>query len=200
MANQQTQESSEAHDNDVVILGALEVIAKATEQCLEQAEEIIAEYWVWVDKSNKALRAAKSQAHSVGDTVGISSKKMAYTGPRIEKMQSGTGASKQIKPRIIWCFYPFNNIRRKSGAPKKNTSVKFSQMGERIKMTSNKEYSHSSLVRRSVGWDAAKIITTEKKLMPIRERLEALSNARVVLSKVDKRINRINQRYAETNL
>lgn len=62
MANQQTQESSEGHDKDVLILGVLVEIGKATEQCLEQAEEIIAEYWMWVDKSNKALRAASHDA------------------------------------------------------------------------------------------------------------------------------------------
>ncbi|MFT5715849.1 MAG: hypothetical protein ACI9T7_000022 [Oleiphilaceae bacterium] len=199
MVNQQIQESTAhySHKKDVVMAGALTEIHNATEQCLEQAEEIIAEYWMWVAKSNKALKQAKSQAHSSGDTTGVKAKKMAYTGPRIEKMQSGSGSNKRVKPRIIWCFYPYSDMRLKSGTPKANSAVKFSQMGQRIKMTSNKEYSQSSLVRRSVGWDASKMLKTEMKLMPIRERLEALNKARVELSKVDKRINRITKLYVE---
>ncbi|MCP3896006.1 MAG: hypothetical protein GY706_15460 [Bacteroides sp.] len=49
----------------------------------------------------------------------------------------------------------------------------------------------------SAGWDAPKIIETEKKLMPIRERIEALHKARITVNKVPKRINRIANKYEE---
>jgi hypothetical protein len=199
MVNQQVEESTvhSTHKEDEVMKGALKAIHNTTQQCLEQAEEIIAEYWMWVDESNKALKQAKSQAHSSGDSLGVKVKKAAYTGPRIEKMQSGSGSNKRIKPRIIWCFYPYSDMRLKSGSPKGNKAVKFSQMGQRIKMTSNKEYSQSSLIRRCVGWDASKMLKTEMKLMPIRERLEALNKALVELTKVGKRIKRITNLYME---
>lgn len=160
-----------------------------------QAENIINDYWFWTDEANQSLRAAKAQAKKNGDKEGVDKKRFANIGPRIEKSKTTSIVGTGFKPRIVWSVYPNTTVRRKPGTTDKGT--KFSQFSTRIKMSNNSEYRLSTLVKYSVGWNTQKVIETEKKLMPIREQIEALHKARVTISKVPKRINRIANKYEE---
>lgn len=161
----------------------------------EQAERIIADYWVWVSEANQSIRSARAQAKRNGDSEGVLNKKYSNIGPRIEKSKTTSGGGDYVKPRIVWSLYPNTAVRRMPGETARG--VKFSQFGTRIKMSNNSEYRLSTLARYSVGWNAQKIIETEKKLMPIREQIEALHKARVAINKVPKRIHRIAKKYEE---
>lgn len=161
----------------------------------QRANNIITEYWVWTDDANQSLRAAKKQAAKSGDSDDIKRKRYSNIGPRIEKSKTTSGGGTDFKPRIVWSVYPNTPVRRMPGSTDKGT--KFSQFSTRIKMTNNSEYRLSTLAKYSVGWNTQKIIETEKKLMPIREKIEALHKARVAINKVPKRINRIAKKYED---
>lgn len=173
------------------------IIDEKIEQLVNEASLIISSYWVWTDNANQSIRSAKEQAKKRGDTDDILKRRYSNIGPRIEKSKTTYGSRETNKPRLVWCFYPNEPIRRRAG--KSANGVKFTQFATRIKMSNNSEYSVSTLLKYGVGWNAQKIIETEKKLMPIREQIEALHKARVTISKVPKRINRIAKKYEEYN-
>lgn len=160
-------------------LVAIESIDGAIEHYKREAEMIVAAYWQWVEESNKQLRASKA----IGENL---KKRTAYMGPRVEYRPSG----KYTKLVPNWVSYPYSEKRMNSPKNFKN--------GERIKLGVNKEYVLSKLLKTSVGWDGKKIIETEKLLMPIREQLEALHEAKVSLERRDTRIQRIANKYEES--
>lgn len=162
---------------------------------VNQAHHIISEYWIWTDDANQSLKDAKRQAKQIGDDGGVTEKKYSNIGPRVEKSKTTSGGGNEFKPRIVWSVYPNTPIRRIPGSTDKGT--KYSQFSKRIKMSNNSEYRLATLANYSAGWNAQKIIETEKKLMPIREQIEALHKARVIIKKVPKRINRITKKYEE---
>ena len=171
-----------------------EIDAEITE-LTNQADRIISEYWIWADDANQSIRAARAQAKKSGDVEGVFDKKYSNIGPRIEMSKTTSGGGDCVKPRIVWSLYPNTTVRR---IPRETAKgIKFSQFATRIKMSNNSEYRLSTLAKHSVGWNAQKIIETEKKLMPLREQIEALHKARVTINKVPKRINRIAKKYEE---
>lgn len=181
---------------DNAIGNVIEAIDASIEKCVEEADQIIGDYWIWVQKGNQAISEARAQAKKNGQDQN-EPKGYAYTGPRIEIVQSGTGQQKKPKHTIIWSYYKREGIRTKSG---ESNNVRFSQMGKRIKMTANKEYNFSTLIKFSVGWDAKRMLETEKRLMPIREKLESLHKAKVELRKLNRRVNRILNKHTEESV
>ncbi len=141
-----------------------------------QAEAIVADYWVFVEESNEALRLEKKRGNRVKE-------KPVCFGPRVERRKSG----QHTKYVPNWVHYPYN--------PKRFTSQKVARMGERISPSTNKEYRLATLLKYSTGTDDKKIVSTEKKLMHIRELLEMYHEMLVSMDRKEKRINRIADKY-----
>ena len=143
-----------------------------------QAEQIVGEYWAFVEESNTALKRDKK----IGERL---KEKAISFGPRLEKMPSG----KYTKYVPNWVHYPYNERRAKS--------QKSARLGERVKLGPNKEYNLRTLLRYATGRDDAKILDTERELMVIRERLEMFHEIIVLIDRKTRRINRIANKYQE---
>jgi len=151
-------------------------IIEKIEGLKHEAESIVGDYWAYVEESNEALRLEKKRGNRVKE-------KPICFGPRVERRSSG----KYTKYVPNWVHYPYN--------AKRFTSKKVAQMGERIKPSTNKEYKLSTLLRYATGTDDSKIVTTEKKLMVIREQLEMYHEMLVSMDRRIKRITRITNKY-----
>ena len=143
-----------------------------------QAEQIVGEYWAFVEESNAALKKDKKTGERLKE-------KAISFGPRLEKMPSG----KYTKYVPNWVYYPYNERRTKS--------QKSARLGERVKLGPNKEYNLGTLLRYASGRDDTKILNTEKELMVIRERLEMFHEIIVLIDRKTNRINRIANKYEE---
>jgi hypothetical protein len=98
-----------------------------------------------------------------------------------------------------WAFAEESNealrLEKKIGNRIKEKPICFGQMGERVKPSTNKEYKLSTLLRYSTGTDDTKIVSTELKLMSIREELEMYHEMLVSLDRRARRIERITKKY-----
>ena len=175
MQSEQTQHSAE--QGDAVVTAITEKI----ESLKSQAEAIVGDYWAYVEESNEALRLEKKIGNRIKE-------KPICFGPRVENRSSG----RYTKYVPNWVHYPYN--------PKRFTSKKVAQMGERVKPSTNKEYKLSTLLRYSTGTDDTKIVSTELKLMAIREELEMYHEMLVSIDRRARRIERITKKYgSESN-
>lgn len=152
-----------------MILGVIHSLKK-------EAENIVADYWDFVQQNNEGLRSDKK--------IGLRSKeKPICFGPRVEMRKTGG----YIKYVPNWVHYPYDERRF--------TSKKVAKQGKRIKMSANKEYQLSTLLRYSTGSDDTRIVQTETQLMAIREKLEMYHQALVSFDRRNTRIKRIHAKY-----
>jgi hypothetical protein len=167
---------SDEKDKAVII-----AIKEKIESLKNQAESIVGDYWAYAEESNDVLRIEKKRGNRVKE-------KPICFGPRVEKRISG----RYTKYVPNWVHYPYN--------PKRFTSKKVARMGERVSPSTNKEYKLSTLLRYSTGSDDVKIVSTESKLMVIREMLEMYHEMLVSIDRKLKRIERISTKYgSESN-
>jgi hypothetical protein len=156
--------------------GVVAAIRAKIESLKNQAEALVADYWVYVEESNEALRAEKKRGNRVKE-------KAINFGPRVEYRKSG----QHTKYVPNWVHYPYN--------PKRFKSEKVARMGVRVSPTSNKEYRMATLLKYSTGADDSKIVSTEKKMMVLREQLEMYHEMLVSMDRREKRVKRITEKY-----
>ncbi len=144
------------------------------------ADSIVSKYWLWVQTTNKAIKAAGLRGESLdGKPLKDKRQKLISFGPRVERRPSGQ-FTKYIPN---WVHYPYD--------PRRSKGLKFACRGTRINPDKNNEYPIERLLRYSVGVDAHKIIETEKELALLREMIQALHENKVTLVRRIKRIKRI---------
>lgn len=142
-------------DNEVLERQA-QRLRQGIEECQEEAELIVNEYWGFFKIQNQKIM----QASRRGDTAS----KLARLAPVLEK-----GADNR-KPRLRWRLFDGTSRKITKGM---NTS----RVASKAVTPRQRGYTPEQLKSYCVGWETEQVLHTEAQLKPLRKTIDYLNDA-----------------------